>query len=72
MKLPVDTISRKVLASSMFMVREPSGRILILSHLYKKRFCLQSGLSGASGKWGATSLKLERYTGRRSGLGRLP
>ena len=28
-------------------------------------------LSGASGKWDATSLGLERYTGYRSGLGRL-
>ena len=29
------------------------------------------GLNGVSGKWDATSLSLERYTGRRSGLGRL-
>ena len=29
-------------------------------------------LSGASGKWDATSLRLERYMRRRSGLGRLP
>src|SRR4051812_48897998 len=28
-------------------------------------------LSGVSGKWDATSLGLERYTGYRSGLGRL-
>jgi len=29
-------------------------------------------LSGASGKWDAPSLRLERYTGHWSGLGRLP
>jgi hypothetical protein len=28
-------------------------------------------LNGVSGKWDATSLGLERYTGYRSGLGRL-
>src|SRR3954452_2062434 len=29
------------------------------------------GISGASSKWDTTSLSLERYRGRRSGLGRL-
>src|SRR4051812_13650158 len=32
---------------------------------------LRFRLSGVSGKWDATSLGLERYTGYRSGLGRL-